>query len=543
MRGVRNASTAEPRLARLLMRGCALLTLGAIALSRVVACGASSARSDVVVMASGADLESGNPVITIHPLARQVQRYALFVTLARYDSALAPAPYYARTWRWSSDRRTLVMSLIGTLRWHDGVLTTARDAAFTLDAARDPATGSPRAGDLAQLDAADAPDDTTLVLHFATPQPQLPAVLCELPIVPAHLLRGIPRAGWRSADFSTAPVGNGPFRFVQRVAGQRWVFERNDAFPKAMGGPPATSRFVVAVVDEPATKMAGLVSGDLDVAGIAPAMAGLAARDPTLRVIEYPVLSSVALVFNPRRPPLDDVRVRRAIALSIDRARIIDAAVAGMGTPASGPVPDGSPFALASSSPAMDTRRADSLLDASGWRRGADGSRFRNGNALSFTMLTVGSGENAAEQLVQADLAARGISLRIRQLEMGAFLAAARRRPADFDMLYTGIPGELSLANLSAMYDSRFRGGALDYADFHSSSLDALFARTRSATSRDALIAAWRDVQRELNEDVPAAWIYHARGVQGVSRRLEGVRMDLRGELVTLTSWRTRRAP
>jgi peptide/nickel transport system substrate-binding protein len=494
-------------------------------------------------MASGADLESGNPVITIHPLARQVQRYALFVTLARYDSALAPAPYLAQSWRWSSERRTLTMSLFGALRGHDGVPTTAHDAAFTLDAARDPATGSPRAGDLAQVSAVEAPDDTTLVLRFATPQPQLPAVLCELAIVPAHLLRDVPRARWRSAAFSTTPVGNGPFRFVQRVAGQRWVFERNDAFPAALGGPPAVKRFVVAVVDEPATKMAGLVSGDLDVAGIAPAMARLAARDPTLRVIEYPVLSSVALVFNSRRPPLDDSRVRRAIALSIDRPRIIDAAVAGMGTPASGPVPDGSPFALAVSKPAMDPRVADSLLDASGWRRGTDGSREQNGKPLSFTMLTVGSGENAAEQLVQADLAARGISLRIRQLEMGAFLAAARSRPADFDLLYTGIPGELSLANLAAMYDSRFRGGALDYADFHSATLDSLFLRTRSATSRDALIGAWRDVQRELDVQVPAAWIYHARGVQGVSRRLDGVRMDLRGELVTLASWRTRRAP
>ena len=531
MRGVRSASTA---LALRLRVGTTF-----VALLVACACGAAPSRDGVAVMASGADLESGNPVVTIHPLARQVQRHALFVTLARYDSALTPQPYYARRWNWSGDRRTLTMSLFAGLRWHDGVPTTSRDAAFTLDAARDPATGSPRAGELAQVDAVMAPDDTTLVLRFATPQPALPAVLCELPLVPEHLLRDVPRARWRGAAFSAAPVGNGPFKFASRVAGQRWVFERNNEFPSALSGPPLLKRFVIVVVDEPATKMAGLVSGDLDVAGIAPAMADLARRDPTLRVIEYPVLSSVALVFNPRHPALADARVRRAISLSLDRQRIVAAAVAGMATPASGPVPSDNPFALGTDAALSNAATADSLLDAAGWRRGAGGMRTRNGQTLALALLTVGSGENAAEQLVQADLGARGILVAIRQLEMGAFLSAARARPPRFDMLYTSIPGDLSLGHLAAMYDSRFKGGALDYADFHARALDSLFARTRTAPDRDALIGAWGDVQRELAREMPAAWIYHARGVQGVARRLDGVRMDLRGELATLTSWRT----
>ncbi|NUO63364.1 MAG: hypothetical protein HOQ34_07320, partial [Gemmatimonadaceae bacterium] len=266
------------------------------------------------MIASGADLESANPLVTVHPLARQVQRHVLFVTLARYDSALAPAPYLARRWEWSGDRRTLTLHLARGLRWHDGVPTTARDAAFTFDAARDPRTGSPRAGELSSLASALALDDTTLVLHFAAPQPALPAFICELPIVPEHLLARVPRDAMRRDAFATAPVGNGPFRFVERVAGQRWVFERNDAFPAELGGPPRLRRLVVAIVDEPATKMAGLVSGDLDMAGIAPTMASLAASDPTLRVVEYPISLSVGIVFNVHHPALADRRVREAIS-------------------------------------------------------------------------------------------------------------------------------------------------------------------------------------------------------------------------------------
>ena len=77
-----------------------------------VACGMPARGRSTVVYASGADLESGNPLVTVHPLSRQVQRYLLFVTLARYDSALAPSPYAASRWDWSADRRALVFRLV-----------------------------------------------------------------------------------------------------------------------------------------------------------------------------------------------------------------------------------------------------------------------------------------------------------------------------------------------------------------------------------------------------------------------------------------------
>jgi peptide/nickel transport system substrate-binding protein len=146
-----------------------------------------------------------------------------------------------------------------------------------------------------------------------------------------HLLRAVPPEQMRRVAFNTNPIGNGPFRFVDRVAGQRWTYTRNTEFPAAMGGAPRIHRLVVAVVDEATTKFAGLAAGDLDFAGIAPTMAALAQRDPMIDVVDYPVLFSTALIFNAQRPPLNDVRVRRAIDASIDRDRIVNAALAGYG--------------------------------------------------------------------------------------------------------------------------------------------------------------------------------------------------------------------
>jgi peptide/nickel transport system substrate-binding protein len=206
--------------------------------------------------------------------------------------------------------------------------------------------------------------------------------------------------------------------------------------------------------------------------------------------------------------------------------------------PAAGPAPPDNPLAVQDSA-RFDPVVADSLLDVAGWPRGPGGMRAREGRRFTVELLTVGSGDNATEQLVQADFAARGIALEIRQLELATFLARARETPKRFDLLLTGIPGDLTLAHLSSMYESRFAGGALDYGGFHTAGLDSLFARTRSAGDSDRLRTAWNEVQRELLREAPAAWIFHSRGVQGLSARLQDVVMDLRGEMVTVARWRT----
>jgi peptide/nickel transport system substrate-binding protein len=519
-------------------RGPAAAAAAAAALSALVtACVPPARPPGTVVFASGADLESPNPVLTVHPLSRQVQRHALLVTLARYDEQLRPEPYYARRWTWGDGRRALTLHLDPALRWHDGRPTTARDAAFTLALVADSAVGSPRRAEAAAIEAADAADDTTLVVRFRAPQPDVPAVLCELPLVPRHLLDTVPRARLRQAAFERAPTGNGPFRFVGRAPGARWTFTRNADFPASLGGPPRLERLVVAVVDEPTTKFAGLVSGELDAAGIAPTSAALLERDAAARVVSYPVAFASALVFNTQRPPFDDARVRRAVDLALDRRRVVDAALAGYGTPAAGPVAPGNPLALPDPSPRRDPARADSLLDAAGWRRGPDGIRRRGRRPLAVELRTVGAGDNAVEQLVQADLAARGVRLAIRPQELGAFLTAARAPRKEWDVLLAGIPGDVALSQLVSMFASSARGGALDYADFHRPALDSAFARAARAPTADARRAAWYEVQRVLADSVPAAWLYQARGVQGVARRLRGVTMDLRGELATVHGW------
>jgi peptide/nickel transport system substrate-binding protein len=471
------------------MRGAANLVLALL-----VGCGPiAGRRGNTVILASGADLESVNPLLTTHPLARQVQRYALLTTLVRYDSTLAPIPYLATSWTWSRDSLGLTFRIFSGLKWNDGVPTTAYDAAWTLERAIDPVTGYPRLADLADLADVWAADDTTLELRFSRRQRQIPDVLTDLAVLPAHLLDSVPVDGMRRAAWNQKPVGNGPFRFISHRPGRRWVFARNPEFPAALGGPPRLERFVVAVVDEPTTKLAALTSGELDFAGINPAHAEFVRKNPDLTVLDYPLLFTYAVVLNTRRPPFDRFLVRRAMMLPVNRDAIVNGVLFGYGTPAGGPLPP--PMAPDDEKPPLYAPgRAIPLLGDS---------------TLRFELLTVGSGEAALEQMLQAQYAAVGIKATIRQLELATYLDRVQGPSHNFDAAVMGIPGDLGAGQLARVL-----------------SLSGL----RADGPPDKLL-------RRFNDSTPAVFLYHARGVQGINRRVQGVHMDLRGELVNLSEW------
>jgi len=449
-----------------------------------------------VLFASGADLESINPLLTQHPLAKQVQRYVLLTTLVRYDSTLTPQPYLARRWRWSADSTTLTFTLFAGLTWDDGRPTVARDVAWTFDAARDPATGYPRLADLGNVADVRAPDDTTVIVRFRTAQSRLPDVFTDLAILPAHLLDSVPYARLRQAAWNEHPVGNGPFRFVVHEPHRRWVFTRNSAFPAALGGPPRLDRLILVVVDEPMTKLAALTSGEIDFAGINAAHAGFVARDSALAVLSYPLIFVYGMVLNTRQPPFDDVAVRRAAALAIDRREIVDGFLFGFGEPADGPVPTFLPGSV----------RVPPVPFAPDSAR-----RLLGGRHPSVVLLTVGSGEAALEQLLQARLAAVGFDVSIRQMELSAFNARVYGPRHDFTAAVMGIPGDPGLGYLTSI-----------------AAIAGVPARSDPAAA-----------QQELAERQAVAWLYLARGVQGMNRRVRGVTMDVRGELVTVARWWT----
>ena len=128
---------------------------------------------------------------------------------------------------------------------------------------------------------------------------------------------------------------------------------------------------------------------------------------------------------------------------------------------------------------------------------------------MRFELLTVGSGEAPLEQMVQAQLRVVGMDVTIRQLELSAFLARVYGPGHEFEAAVLGVSGDPGLAYL----------------------------RSIGAVAGVPLPADPAAAQRMAADSVPMVVLYHARGLQGMNRRVHGVRMDLRGELPTVHDW------
>ena len=370
-------------------------------------------------------------------------------------------------------------------------------------AARDPVTGYPRAGDLAGIDTVVALDDSTAVVRFA-PGASRASRSCSAscPSSPSTCCATVPRAAMRRAPFNDAPVGNGPFRFVragaQPALGVRPQRRLSRRARRAAGAarPRRSPSWTKRPRNSPGSPAANSTSP-----ASRRSMAALVRRDPTLRLIDYPILFETGIVLNTHRPPFDDVRVRRAISLAIDRERLVRVALAGFGTPAGGPV---APEVRRTPIPRRrcSIRRAPTRCSTRpGGAAAPDGTRMRGGRPLAFELLTVG------QRRQRAGAARAGRPGRPGHRDGhpadgagGVPDARARARPKRFDALVTGVSGDLvAVVPRAPCSRSRQAGGALDYADFHEPALDAAVRAGHAPPEPPpSARAAWHDVQREL---------------------------------------------
>jgi peptide/nickel transport system substrate-binding protein len=226
----------------------------------------------------------------------------------------------AEKWSWQDNYRNLVFFLRHDVKWHDGQPFTSKDVKFTFDVVREAADApaklriNPRKEWYANVDAIEAPDPYTVVFRLKRPQPSLVAMLASgySPVIPAH----VPLAEHRARC-----VGTGPFKFKEWKRGQYVELVRNpDYFVK---GRPYLDAVRYTVIVERGTRVAALQANQIDLAY--PGETTLSIAEQLKKAVPTMVLTETAsnvsenLLLNTKKPPFDDVKVRRALSYAIDR--------------------------------------------------------------------------------------------------------------------------------------------------------------------------------------------------------------------------------
>jgi peptide/nickel transport system substrate-binding protein len=493
-----------------------------------------------VVIVNNSDLTHLNPLLAGEKFSQEVNRFMLYVPLVRHAEDLSLEPALAERWELLGDTG-VIFHLRRDVRWHDGVPTTARDVVFTFERAKDPATTFPNMEYFQFWTGAEATDSFTVRFTFAHHLDPL-AAWPFVPIAPAHLLDTIPPARLRQAAFNRAPVGNGPFRFVEYRQNDRWVFQANPDFPEGLGGRPYLDRVVWRPIPDGNAQITELRTGRADISLTPVSEQFVAVRDmPGFRGIDKPSRQYATTVWNSRVPPLDDVRVRLALGLAINRQQIVDVLRAGFGAPAVGPIGP-SHWAFDDSVEPMpySPDSARGLLRAAGIEdRNGDGILdLRNGRPFEIVLkFPAGSVINRdMAELIRADLARIGVRISTRATDWGTMIEDFTSPERRFEAIIIGYETDFRI-NLYDTFHSDALGTPNQFASYSNPRVDSLIDRSRVARSMDEARPLYAEVQRILRDEQPWSFLYYYPDLVLLSDRLQGVEMDDRGVLRTIQQW------
>lgn len=439
------------------------------------------------------------------------------------------SPRLAKSWQMADDYLSMTFQLADNVKWHDGQPLTAKDIVFTVKAMTNPAVdnyyrsafnalaGTDQDGVAQNPDSVgvEALSDTEVKFTFKEPKAEdsiLNAFLSFLYVLPEHILGQGDPASINESDFWKKPVGAGPFKFVNHVAGESLQLE---AFTDYYQGSPSFKTLVVRVV--PAANLtAGLINGDIDVV----AMGSIPLADwETVKSNPSIVAASISdytyqyMLFNLSNDTFQDPNVRTAFDKAINKRLIVDNLMKGEGTVAVGPMPAYHPYYNASlKGNEYNKDEAKKLLEE---------AKFDFGKEY---LMIVPQGNQVREQsalLIQQDLAAIGVKIKIQTYDFATLLAMLRKGESDLGLLGGGSnidPGESSVIlkpgdprNYSLLKDSKWYDIAL---------------RGASLYGFDERKAVYDEYQQALVQDQPYIWLYHQNNLWAHSARLTDVPMD-----------------
>lgn len=324
----------------------------------------------------------------------------IFSGLVSLDANLLVAPDLAERWEISPDGRTYTFYLRSGTRFQNGRELDAMDVVYSLERACDPRTGSPVAsvylGDIAganeklsgratTISGVKAVDQRTVKITITEPTATF---LAKLTYSTAFVLD---RSNVESDSWPSRPNGSGPFR-LQELSSERIVLQRNEYYYR---DPPRLEEVVYSLSG--GSPMSMYENGELDMVYVGPADVERV-RDPSnvlsAELTMVPQLDIQYLGINVNRPPFDDVKVRQAFSLAIDREKITSVVWKGMRAPAEGIVPPGTP----------NFQRAGPLLafDPEGARRLLAESRYGGPSALPSVTLSIGTLDTELPPVIEA---------------------------------------------------------------------------------------------------------------------------------------------
>lgn len=446
---------------------------------------------------------------------------SIFSGLVGLDFNLKPVPDLAESWEISPDGQRYVFHLAPNATFHDGQPVTSADVKFTFEQLLLKFHSRTRTSIGDKLRAITTPDAHTVVFEFNAPYAAFLQLIdvANAPVMPKHLYENTDPL---TNPHNTNPVGCGPFKFEKWAKGDSVSLKRNETYFKT--GKPYLDRVVFKVMPSTANAAIALENGEADfLMNPAPLDVARLRQRPDIVITDkgreaYATVET--MVPNLTRAPLSDLKVRQAIAHTIDRQFIVDKINFGQARAATGPISSLLAWAYNPNVTKYerDIALANRLLDEAGYKRGADGTRFH------LKMLLASGWAKTAEAL-RDQLRETGVTLDLQLMEFSAMVEQTYIRK-DFDLSFSsfengpdpdiGVKRTVISSNIGPI---PFSNGA----GYRNPRVDELFIRASSTVGQPERAKLYFEAQEILVKELPYFWLYEPRSSSAYNAALRGV--------------------
>jgi peptide/nickel transport system substrate-binding protein len=430
-------------------------------------------------------------------------------------------PELAESWE-IPDLQTYVFHLHDGVTFHDGSELTSADVKFTYESMLDPEFASPHLGTYSIISEIETPDPLTVIFHLSEPSVSLLG----------ELNRGIVSQAYAGSDPAAAnlrPMGTGPYRFVEWVPNTSIELVAN---PDYFAGPVGfTSITFIPVVDN-TVRTLRLETGAVDVIWTAsPAEIQTLQRNPDLNVFQLEGSTADFVQLNTCAPPLDDVRVRQAIMHGINQEELGNAVYFGGVAPGASPIVPSSAFHEPDTAPLeYDPERARQLLAEAG-----------HGGGLTLELEHLASVDvQQYSQLLQAQLAAVGITLELKPREAGTIIRDWTTN--NYEMMSFGLGNRYDPdAILYPRYHSTQRAPEGNNTCYANPQVDRLLDEARAEPDFDQRFELYSQVQKVVVHELPIIILTYKPEFLVAPQEISNLSYDpfsLFYDLATTGSWR-----
>jgi peptide/nickel transport system substrate-binding protein len=473
-----------------------------------------------------------NPLLS----SLQIEQYvftAVFSGLIGVDERTRPFPDLAlevptkANGGISPDGRTITYHLRPDVKWQDGVALTADDVVFSYQKFVDPKGFFPNRSRYDDIVASmESKGPQTVVVHLKKAAPDAVLTLFVSgnngSVVPKHLLEH--EADLLRSPFNGAPVGSGPYSVLSWNRGTGITLRANPTYYR---GPPPIDTIELKFVPDGNTLTLGMKTGATDlIYDTPPATLPMLAGAEHVKIVRAPEDSVQWLILNTTTPPLDDVAVRQAFSLAIDRPQIAANIFHGYANPALGMIAPWQPYGFTYEHDAKpDFVAAGALLERQGWKLGPAGVREKNGKRLTITLTTVAGSptRQGMALLYQASLRSIGVDLQIRSLPINKLFATdGVFAKGDFEIGMAGFAFSPTPDRSNLLASSSIPTVGFNYGRYRSAEMDAILqaaAVTEDGPARAEIFKHFAAVLARDRPFVPLVWIVQP---MVVSDALEG---------------------